>query len=595
MERKLHKDIIKGWKPFPQEEIDEYVSKGIWHNMTFGDVLDRNVASLPDKVAIIDDARQLTWRELKERSDRLAVHFLKAGLEYGDFVVVVTPNVVEFYYILFAMARLGVIPVMCLPRHRKREASHMVLLHEAKGIIVPSGENFDFVGMVKEFCPEMPFLKHFFTVGGPPVEGWFSIEELLQDEVEKAYPPDYLAQFKPGPNDLVMEQLSGGTTGLPKAIPRTHNEYICLWDYFGRVHGETDETVSLFMTPVGHDMPTCAVAGPMFFRGATTVITKSTAPEDHFKLIEKWRVTHAQPVPVVITNWMEAEAIMKKYDLSSLKVIGSGGQKVRPELVAWCVKKLGVGFVNTLGMTEGPYIATRWNSPLEAQMHTIGRPLILDTSVVIRLVDGNNDEVKPGEAGEMVIKSPMTIKGYFRNPEENARSFDKEGFYHCGDLISLRVDGRYVVEGRKKETIIRGGENVYPEPVEAWLMKHPKIVNAIVVGVPDAKLGEKLCAFTRVVEGQSLTLEEVQQFMKEQGVAVFQWPERLEVVEGWPLTANNKIDKRLLRAWATCKLLEEGAISRDLADEFLQKDKLSIADLQILFCTVQFSSPFGIQ
>jgi 2,3-dihydroxybenzoate-AMP ligase len=349
------------------------------------------------------------------------------------------------------------------------------------------------------------------------------------------------------------------------------------------------------MTPVGHDMPTAAVAGPMFFRGGTTVITRSTAPEDHFKLIEKWRVTHAQPVPVVITNWMEAEETMRKYDLSSLKVIGSGGQKVKPELVSWCVKKLGVGFVNTLGMTEGPYIATRWNSLLEAQMNTVGKPLILDSSVVIRLVDGNNKEVEQGKVGEMVIKSPMTIKGYFRNPEENARSFDKDGFYHCGDLIFLRPDGRYVVEGRKKDTIIRGGENVYAEPVETWLMKHPKIANAIVVGMPDAKLGEKLCAFTRVVEGQSLTLEEVQQFMKEQGVAVFQWPERLEVVGGWPLTANNKIDKRLLRAWVTCKLLEEGAISRDLGDEFLEKDKLSLLDVQTGKIKIEFtgSSSWG--
>jgi 2,3-dihydroxybenzoate-AMP ligase len=580
MERKRHREIIKGWYPFSQEEIHEYVSKGIWHNLTFGDILDRNVASIPDKVAIIDDTRSVTWRELKQRASRLAIHFLKLGLQYGDFVLLVTPNVVEFYYILFGFARIGVIPVMCLPRHRKREVSHMVSLHGAKAIIVPTGEKFDYVGMVKEFRSEAPSLKLFFTVGGAPVKDWISVEGLLEEDVEKDYPEDYLNQFKPDPNDWVMEQLSGGTTGLPKGIPRTHNEYICLWDYVGRRAGATDESVFLCVGPAAHNMPMSAVAGPMFFRGGTTAVTKSTRPDDHFRIIEKWKVTHVELVPVLITYWIEAEEARKKYDLSSLKVIGSGAQKVKPELVRFCMEKLGVCFTNTFGMTEGPHIATRWHTHLEDQLNTVGRPIILDTSVVVKLVDADNKKVKPGEVGELVIKGPITFKGYFRDPEENAKSFDKDGFFHTGDLMSLRPDGRYVVEGRKKDMIIRGGENVYPEPVEGWLMKHPKIVNTVVVGTPDTKLGEKLCAFVQVAEGQRLTLEEVQQFMKEQGIAVFQWPELLEVVQGWPLTALNKIDKRLLRAYITNKLFEGGAISRELGDEFLKKDKLSLADIQ---------------
>jgi 2,3-dihydroxybenzoate-AMP ligase len=580
MERKTHKDIIKGWYPFSREEIDTYVSRGIWHNLTFGDILDRNVASIPDKVAVIDDTSEVTWQELGRKSDRLAIHFKRLGLEYGDFVVLITPNVVEFFSILFGLARIGVIPVMCLPRHRKLEVSHMVSLHQARAIIVPAKERFDFVGMVNEFRSEAPFLRFFFTVGGNPVKDWYSVEELLKQEIEKDYPKDYLDPFKPGPNDLVVEQLSGGTTGLPKGIPRTHNEYICLWDYVGRRAGTTDESVFLCMTPVAHNMPLSAVGGPMFFRGGTTVTTKLMRPEDHFRLIEKNRVTHVEMVPVVVTYWMEAEEVRKKYDLSSLKVIGCGAQKVKPELVEWCTEELGVSFTNTFGMTEGPHIATRWHSPMEAQFNTIGRPAIIDDSVVVKLVESDNKEVKPGEVGEMVIKGPMTFKGYFRVPEENARCFDEEGFFHSGDLMSLRPDGRYVVEGRKKDMIIRGGENVYPEPVEGWLMKHPGVINVVVVGMPDTKLGEKLCAFVQTAEGKELTFEEMKEFMKEQGIAVFQWPERLEMVEGWPLTALNKIDKRRLRAFVTNRLFEEGMISKELGDEFLKKDKFTIDDLQ---------------
>ncbi len=579
MQKKTHRDMIKGWHPFPKEEIDLYVSKGIWRNLTFGDILDRNVSAMPDKVAAIDDARTMTWREIGQKADRMAIHFKKLGLQYGDFVILISPNVVEFFPILFGLARIGVIPVMCLPRHRKLEVSHMVALHEAKAIIVPSGERFDYVGMVNEFRAEAPTLKLFLTMGGSPVKDWLCVEELLKQEVEKEYPANYLAQFKPDPNDIVVEQLSGGTTGLPKGIPRTHNEYICLWDYVGRRGGFTDESVSMSMTPIGHNMPLSAVLGPIFFRGATTVTTKSTRPEEVFKLIEKHKVTHIELVPVLITYWMEAEPLLKKYDMSSLKVVGAGAQKVKPELVKWCVEKLKVSFTNTFGMTEGSHIATRWDSPLEVQMNTVGRPAIIDRCVSIKLVDDSGREVKREDVGELIIKGPMTFKGYFRAPEENAKSFDKEGHHLTGDLMSRREDGRYVVEGRKKDMIIRGGENVYPEPVEAWLVKHSKVVNTAVVGMPDAKLGEKLCAFVQVAEGQTFAMEEVQQFMKAQGIAVFQWPERLEVVKGWPLTALNKIDKRLLRAHIRRKLFEEDIITKELGDEFLSKDKLALNDV----------------
>ena len=185
MARKTHKDIIEGWHPFTQEEIATYVSKGLWYNLTFGDILDRNAESIPDKIAVLDDTKEVTWRELRQGSDRLALHFKKIGLEYGDFIVLITPNVVEFFYILFGLARIGVIPVMCLPRHRKLEVSHMVKVHEAKGIIVPTGEKFDFVGMVEEFGSETPSLKHFFTLGGPSVENWWSLDQCLKEEIEK--------------------------------------------------------------------------------------------------------------------------------------------------------------------------------------------------------------------------------------------------------------------------------------------------------------------------------------------------------------------------------------------------------------------------
>lgn len=578
MSRKTHKDIVKGWHPYTDEEVKTYVSRGVWHNLTVGDLLDRNVAAIPDKVAIIDDSRSVTWQELKQKSDRMALHFKKLGLEYGDFIVVISPNVVEFYCIFFGLARLGVIPVMCLPRHRRLEVSHMVALHEVKAIIVPSGERFDFTGMVEEIIKEAPFLKLFLTVGGSPVKGWLPVEQLLSQEIEKEYPADYLSQFKPEATDIVAEQLSGGTTGIPKGIPHTHNDYICTWEYGCLRAGQSDESVALCMTPVPHNMGFVAVAGPMFFRGGTTIITKFTRPEDHFKLIEKYRVTHVPMVPLLLTRWQEAEETLKKYDLSSVKVLEVGSQKVRPELVKWAIEKMHFGFSNVLGMTEGPHFGSRWDSSLEVHMNTVGKPYVVDECSQVKIVDGNNQEVKPGEVGELAIKSPMSFKGYFRNPEENAKSFDRDGFFHTGDLVYRRPDGNYVIEGRKKDSIKRGGENIYPDAVEAILLKNPRIANAALVGIPDLAMGERLCAFVQPAAGPKLTLQDIQDFLRDQGLAVYQWPERLEIVQGWPMVGN-KIGKRFLRGYITTKLFEEGVVSKELGDDFLKKDTLKIDDI----------------
>ncbi len=574
-----HKDIIDGWHPFDEEEIKRYVSKGYWHNLTTCDLLDRNAARLPDKIAFIDDRTELTWQEVKQGADRTALWFHRLGVEYGDFFVLQMPNVVEFFYIFFGLNRLGAIPVMCIPRHRRMEVDYEIGLHKARGIIVPVGEKFDYVGMVSEIRENHPYLKIFLTVGGKAPDSWNAIEDLVEQKIENEYPDGYLEQFKPLPDDICTEQLSGGTTGLPKGIPRTYNDYICQWDYIGRSAGFTDETVALDALPVGHNASATVAWGPMIFRGATTVLTKLMRPKEQYELIEKKRITYAPLVPVQLSYWMENTELMKQYDLSSFRKMSVGAQKVKPEQARWCLEELDINFITSFGMAEGPFIGTRPDSPKDTQMYTIGRPIIIDPDVQIKIVDDKNEEVKEGEIGEMISKGPLAFKGYFRNDEENQKAFDEQGFFHSGDLMSLREDGRYVVEGRLKDMVIRGGENVYPEPVEDMLVKHPKVAYAAVIAMPDPGLGERLCAFVQLNEGQSFTFEELKEYFTKEGVAIFQWPERLEVVSGWPLTGMNKINKRLLRAYITTKLLEEGVIDRDFGNEFVKSDKYTIDDI----------------
>jgi len=581
MAKLTHRELVKGWLPYTKEECKRYTEKGYWLNLTGCDLIDRNAQILPDKLAFADDNKEVTWKELQQKTNRMAIHFKKLGIEYGDFVVLDLMNTIEAFYIFFGLNRIGAIPIMCLPRHRRAEVSHQAKLHEAKALVMPVGEKFDYTGMVEGFRDEIPNAKVFLTVGGKAPEGWTATEDLLEQKVEKEYPDNYLEQFKPDPDDIMVEHLSGGTTGIPKGIPRTHNDQICQWDYQGRAIGYTDESVPLVVLPVLHNAAMVELYGPAIFRGATTILSKSPKPEDMFKLIEKYKVTHVLFIPIQMTFWVERkDTTMKDYDLSSLKCAMGAAEKVRPELVHWFINDFGVQFVNIFGMAEGPLITTRWDNAQEVHMHTVGTPIITDLDVQFRLVDDDKNDVKPGEIGEMISRGPLTFKGYFRVSEaEHNNSFDKDGFMYSGDLMSQRPDGRYVVEGRKKDMIKRAGENVYPNIVEDKIAQLPQVAYCAVVGMPDQILGEKLCAWVQPKKGVTMTFEDLIKGLKEQGCSVFELPERFELVDGWPLTAVNKTNKRLLRAYITAKAVEENAISKERGDEYLKKDKLTVDDV----------------
>jgi 2,3-dihydroxybenzoate-AMP ligase len=570
-----HREIIDGWHPFTQEEIDRYVAGGFWRNRTVCDLLERNAKIFPDKLAFADDTKEVTWKVLYEKSNRMAIHLKRIGVQYGDFFVLQMVNVIEFFYLFFGLNRIGAIPVMCLPRHRKIEINDAVGLHRARGICVMGAEKFDFVQMVEQLKAPHPYLETLIVAGGKPPQGWLSLDALLEQAIEAEVLSNYLDDIKPDPNDICCQQMSGGTTGLPKRIPRTHNDYICQFEGYAKLAGYTEESVALIAIPVEHNAAFTDMSGPALFMGATAVMTKSPRPRESFELIQKYGVTHTLLIPVQVTYWKDAQELRRGHDLSTLRVMGVAAQKVKPELAEWCLSDL----VNHFGMAEGPLICNRWDSPKEPQMYTVGYPMYIDPLVQIKIFNDKNEEVETGEIGEMVAKGFLNLKGYFRNSEENENAFDEMGFFHSGDLMSQRPDGRFVVEGRKKDMIIRGGENVYPEAVEDLLAKHPKVMYVAVVGMPDDKLGERLCAFIQPEAGQTITFEEVKRFMEDQGTAIFQWPERLEILDGWPLTGVNKIDKRRLRVLITVKLFQEGVIEKALGDEYLKREKISIDDV----------------
>jgi 2,3-dihydroxybenzoate-AMP ligase len=369
---------------------------------------------------------------------------------------------------------------------------------------------------------------------------------------------DALTRIKIDPSHPCIFQLSGGTTGVPKLIPRTHNDYAYNSRLAVEVCGVTGDSVLLLALPIAHNLPlACPGLQGYLFRGGKVVLSASTRPEDLFKLIERHRVTHLKVVPALLIRLINDPAI-GKYDLSSLRVIQSGGQRMQPEVRQRTSELIPSATVQeNFGMSEGMLFFVRLDDPEEVRLLTCGRPLSPDDEV--KLVDDEGREVAPGEVGELTCRGPYTLRGYYGVPEYNARQFTPEGFYRSGDLMRLHPSGNYVVEGRKKDLINRGGEKISAEEIENLILSHPSVQNVACVPMPDPHLGEKMCACVILKKDRALSVAELVEFLKDKEIAKFKLPERLELLSDFPVSTFGKVSKKALTEMVTAKLERERA------------------------------------
>ncbi|MGZ6754909.1 MAG: AMP-binding protein, partial [Nocardioides sp.] len=280
--------------------------------------------------------------------------------------------------------------------------------------------------------------------------------------------------------------------------------------------------------------------------GGTVVLGTSTRPRDVFGLIQRHRVTHIHLVPALLIRWIDDPAITE-YDLSSLRVIQSGGQRLQPEVRLRAERALPGCFIQeNFGMAEGLIMFVRPTDPPGVRRETCGRPASPDDEVY--LVDSGGNVVPDGEPGELIVRGPYTLRGYFRSPEHNARAFTPDGFYRSGDLLRKTPSGNYVVEGRVKDLINRGGEKISAEEVENLILAHPAVLNVACVPYPDPVLGERMCACLVLRPGQSLSLEELVAFLRGFEIATFKLPERAAFFDTLPLSGFGKVSKKELAA-----------------------------------------------
>jgi 2,3-dihydroxybenzoate-AMP ligase len=549
--------MLQGVVRFPQEFAARYRAKGYWEDRSLRDTFAEISARYSDRVAIIDRDREVTYAELDERATRLALNLLDEGLRPLDRVVVQLPNVVEFAYFYFALQKIGCIPIMALPTHRYREISQFIELSGAAACVAPDrARDFDYTKLIRRIRDAHTNLRLDIILGAAP-KGFLSLTELI--ERKSARSADELKSITIDPEDPALFQLSGGTTGVPKLIPRTHNDYVYNSKMAASVTSVGPDKILLDVLPLAHNLPlACPGLQGFFMHGGKVVLANTTRGEDIFPLIERHRITHVAVVPALLIRWIN-DPLIKKFDLSSLQVIQSGGQRLQPEIRRRTKELIpSVTVQENFGMAEGMLMFVRLDDAEDVKMETVGRPISPDDEV--RLVDDDDNEVAPGEIGEFLARGPYTLRGYYGAPEYNARAFTTDGFYRSGDLMRQHPSGNYIVEGRKKDLINRGGEKISAEEVENLILTHPAVQNVACVPIPDPVLGERMCACVILRKGRSLALPDLVAFLAEQEIAKHKLPERLEIMDDFLLSPFGKVSKKDLTDRIANKLKEEGKL-----------------------------------
>lgn len=543
--------------PCPQELQDSYKAQGYWTGAPLGDLLRQSARAAGKRTAIIAGDKRWTYQELDARADHLAAGLIAQGIQAGNHVVLQMPNGGEFFEVLFALFRVGAVPVLALPSHRYSEISYFCQHADAVAYIAcASHAGFDYRDLGQRLKAEALVAKVFIAGEATDAQDCAVLEDLYQTVAQQVLIP------APNASSVALFQLSGGTTGVPKLIPRTHDDYYYSIRASALICALIHSSVYLAVLPVMHNFPLSSPGAlGVLWAGGTLVLAETGAPDVVFKLIEKHKVTITAVVPPLALAWMNAYENLRdsptRPNLSSLEVLQVGGAKFSEAAARRVTPILGCKLQQVFGMAEGLVNYTRLNDDLDSILTTQGRPI--SRADEVRIVDDMDLPVAEGETGYLLTRGPYTIRGYFRATEHNAKAFTPDGFYRTGDLVRMTQTGYLVVEGRAKDQINRGGEKIAAEEIENHLLAHPHIHDAALVAMPDAYLGERSCAFV-VLRTSALTDEQPPKskdlihFLHARDLATYKIPDRIEFIAALPQTKLGKVDKKTLRQLINDKL-----------------------------------------
>lgn len=530
---------------WPQNLADRYRKLGYWRGETFPQLLRDRASAHPDRIAIVAGDARWTYGEFNDRARRFGAGLLALGLAPGDRVLVQIGNVPEFFSAVFGIFAAGMIPVYALPAHRRTEVAHLAEKADVRAIVTqPRIERFDHAGMALSIKSDLPNLSHVIIAGAAP-DGSLSMDEVTGDPATLPADPD--------PQSVAFLQISGGSTGLPKLIPRTHDDYIYSIRESSWICELTAESVFMATLPLAHNF-TMSSPGTfgVFYAGARVVLCPVPMPDVAFRLIRDEGVTITGLVPPLALLWLQA-AEKTRPDIPTLKTLQVGGAKFLPESARKVSPLLGCRLQQVFGMAEGLVNYTRPDDPDEIVVNSQGRPISADDDVLI--LDDEGRPVADGQPGNLLTRGPYTIRAYYRDPTANARSFADDGYYKTGDVVIRLPSGHLVVQGRANDQINRSGEKISAEEIEDLILRHPAVLDAVVVSIPDAHLGERACAFIQPKDGAP-SAADIRKFMRGLDIAAFKIPDDIRFVEAFETTAVGKISRRHLRTTLRSSVLE---------------------------------------
>ena len=523
---------------WPDEFVARYRAAGYWRGETFPAFLRERAARFGDRTAIVDQDQRWTYAQLLERAETIAAGLLALGLQRGDRVVIQIGNVAEFYGVAFGLFIAGLVPVYALPAHRITEIGHFVRKSQAAAYVaLQQYDNFDYRTLARELQAQEPGVKHVVIVGEDaaeftPLQGFKANPALLPTE-------------NPDPQSVAFLQISGGSTGLSKLIPRTHDDYIYSFRASNEICGITDDSRYMIALPAAHNFPMSSPgAMGVLYAGGSVVLARSTVPEKAFEVIERERVTDLGLVPPLALLWAQA-ALQTERKLSSLRVLQVGGAKLTTEAARRVIAGFKCQLQQVFGMAEGLVNYTRLDDDEDTILNTQGRPISPDDEVLV--VDDHGNPVPEGQSGYLLTRGPYTIRGYHNDDAANARSFTEDGYYRTGDVVQRSAKGYLTVQGRANDHINRAGEKISAEEVEDHLLAHPQVFDAAVVSIPDEYLGERICAFI-IPRGEKPKAPALKAWMRERGLAAFKIPDQVVFVDAFEITAVGKTSRKELRA-----------------------------------------------
>ena len=522
---------------------DGFRKAGYWLDKTVDQFLTEAIARTPDKISIVadradrDQALRLSYRELGDRVERVANSLRVLGVDAGDFVTVQLPNWWEFVVTSLACGRIGAIFNPVMPILRERELLYVLNFCEAKVFIVPRlYRGFDYAAMAQGMRADLPHLKHLIVVDG---EGATNFDRLLLPDVPAARPAPFSGLR---PDDMAVLMFTSGTTGEPKGVIHTSNSMVGCTKALTQRFGLHDHEVLLVASPVAHMTGYAAVVLLSIYLGATMVLQDVWEPRHGVSLMTREGVTYTAASTPFLSDICDVVAAGAPRP-ASLRSFLCAGATIPPVLIERAAREVGIHACSLWGMTES--LASTLTEPsraAEKSPTTDGRPL---EGMEVRIVDTEGNPVSTGQSGRLLVRGCQMFTGYYKKPE--LETFDAKGWFDSGDLAYMDDEGYIRISGRVKDVLIRGGENVPVVEIENLLYKHPAVAGVAIVGMPDARLGERGCAFIVTQPDKSFDLAAMQTYLAECKMTKQFWPERVEIVAELPRTASGKIQKFKLK------------------------------------------------